>query len=58
MKKINNRTIRTTVGSDNSASGYLSKENKNTNSKSDGKLHNHCSIIDNDQGMEMIWVHQ
>ena len=48
-KKIKSRT---TIWSNNSTSGYLSKENKNTNLKRYMHPSVHCSIIYNSQDME------
>ena len=48
-QKIKNRT---TMRSSNSTSGYLAKENKNTNSKRHMHPHVHCSIIYCNQDME------
>ena len=47
---------RTTSWSSNSTSGYLSKENENTNSKRYIHTHIHCSIIYNSQDMEVTYV--
>ena len=48
-QKIKNRTI---IWPNNSSSGYLSKENKNTNSKKYMHPHVHCSIIFKHQDVE------
>ena len=48
-QKVKNRT---TIQSSNSASGYLSKEYKNTNLKRHMYSYVHCSIIYNSQDME------
>ena len=47
--KIKNRTI---ILNSSSTSGYLCKENKNTNLKIYMHPHVHCSIIHNSQDME------
>ena len=48
-QKIKNRT---TIQSSNSTSGYLSEENKNTNSKRYMHPYAHCSTNYNNQDME------
>ena len=45
MEVLQNIKNRTTIQSSNSTSGYLSKENKNTNSKRHMHANVHCSII-------------
>ena len=50
-QKIKNQT---TLWSSNPTSGYLSEENKNTNSKRYLHPHVHCSNIYNSQNMETI----
>ena len=47
----------TTIVYSNSTSGYLSKENENTNLKRYTYPHVHCSIICNSQGKETTNVH-
>ena len=44
---------RITIWSNNSTSGYLAKENDNTNSKRSIHLHVPCSIIYDSQDMEI-----
>ena len=52
-QKIKNRAI---IWSSNSTSGYISKENKNANSKRYMNPSVHSNIIYNSQGMGATWV--
>ena len=54
LQKIKNKI---TVWSSNSTSGYLSKENENTNPKRYMQLYVHCSVIYNSQDMETTCAH-
>ena len=52
-QKIKNRI---TIWSSNSTPGYFFKENKNTNSKRYMHTYVHCSIIYNNQDMEITYM--